>query len=128
MLAWRGSGGAPAGLTAWIDTDPTCGQQSGVCPGAGGQASPPVSFRAPGVANFLAVTCPDADAHYYLHLTNPGGQVEVSPFVVRGALQGADSVLVAAGTANTELDEAEVLLPASSSTMPVLDLWDTLLR
>lgn len=129
VLAWRGQGGASAGLTVWIDTDQTCSQQSGVCPGAGGQPSPPVRFRAPGVANFLAVTCADGDSQFYLHLVNTGGPVDVSPFVVRGAAQGSDSALIAVGAAGTEVDEAEVLLPATSSgTLPAQDLWDTLLR
>jgi hypothetical protein len=128
VLAWRGAGSS--GLTVWIDGNQTCGQQSGVCPGAGGQASPPSSFRSPGVANFLAVTCPDADTHYYLHVVNSGGQVEVGQFVVRGTLLGSDSALIAVGAADTELDEAEVLLPATPSpgVPPTQDLWDTLLR
>jgi len=130
VLAWRSTGGTSTGISAWIDTTQTCTQQLGVCAGAGGRPSPPTGMGTPGVANFLAVTCPDADTHYYLHLVNTGGPVEVSPFVVRGSLQGSDAALVAVGAADTELDEAQVLLPGTPSpgVLPTQDLWDTLLR
>jgi hypothetical protein len=123
VLAWRGPNGGGT-VSVWMDDQKNCAGPAGkqLCPQAfAGTGQPHLFICAP---SGQGVSTGD-----WLHVTSTGAAT-LGPFVVRSAGPGSgDTAVIAVGQADTELDEAEVLLSGGTGgSPPIQDLWDTLLQ
>jgi hypothetical protein len=122
VLAWRATTGGGT-ISVWMDDQQNCATPAG-------QQLCLQAFAGAGQPHLFSCTSSEHGAATgdWLHVKSTAA-ASLGPFVVRSASPGVDSAAIAVGQADTELDEAEVLLSGGTSGgPPIEDLWDTLLQ
>jgi hypothetical protein len=117
VLGWRGP--ASAGVSLWVDHSSGCTAPNAlVCGKRTVNASPAYVVCANGDWD-------ESDGQPTLHVAAAGAPVLLGSFVIRLAHKGPDAVATVLGQANSEVDEADVLLP--NHGQPAVGVWHTVL-